>query len=265
MTAIAEVHGPGDWRGGQLGRPQWRIPLGPGELIDGRGFALVQGVPVSGLSEQQSEILSLGIGQQVGTVVPQGADGAPLRHVRDQGADPASPASRSYQHPGRLGYHSDPARLVALLCLRPAKSGGLSSIVSAVAVHNEIVRSRPDLAAVLYEPWWRDRRSGDGPDSFFQAPVYSVTAGRLLANYGPDYMLSALRGAQVPPLTAAQVAAMDLLDRLTNDPRFALSMDLRAGDMQFLNNHVIMHSRTRYEDHPEPERRRDLIRLWLEA
>jgi alpha-ketoglutarate-dependent taurine dioxygenase len=42
-----------------------------------------------------------------------------------------------------------------------------------------------------------------------------------------------------------------------------LAMDLRAGDMQFVNNHVTLHSRTQYADHPEPARRRDLIRLWL--
>jgi alpha-ketoglutarate-dependent taurine dioxygenase len=42
-----------------------------------------------------------------------------------------------------------------------------------------------------------------------------------------------------------------------------LTMDLRAGDMQFLNNRVTLHSRTEYIDHPAPERRRDLIRIWM--
>jgi hypothetical protein len=185
-------------------------------------------------------------------------------HVRDEGVDPSRPTSRSYQHNQRLGFHADPTDIVALLCIRPAMSGGLSSIVSSVAVHNEIVRARPDLAQLLYQPWWFDRRSGDGPDSFFQQPVYTVdAAGNLLAHYGPDYMRSAQRAAHVPPLNTAQLEAMETLDRLNNDPRFSLTMDLRDGDMQFLNNHVILHSRTTYEDYPEPERRRDLIRLWL--
>jgi hypothetical protein len=189
---------------------------------------------------------------------------APLRHVRDEGLDPAHPKSRSYQHHYRLGFHADPTDVVALLCIRPARSGGLSTIVSSVAVHDEIVRTRPDLAQVLYQPWWHDRRSGDGPDSFFQRPVYTVdTEGGLSVYYGPDYMRSAQRAAHVPPLRPAQVAAMEALDRLHDDPRFRLTMDLRTGDMQFLNNHVVLHSRTGYEDHPERERRRDLIRLWL--
>ena len=92
-------------------------------------------------------------------------------HVRDTGADPSQPRTRSYQHSGRLGYHSDPTDAVALLCLRPAKSGGLSTVVSSVAVHNELVRTRPDLAEVLYQPWWHDRRTGDGPDSFYTKPL----------------------------------------------------------------------------------------------
>ena len=235
-----------------------------GELMDGRGFALVQGVPVAGLSEHECETVALGIASYIGSIVPQGPHKAPLLHVRDESIDPSRPTSRSYQHNQRLDYHADPTDVVALLCIRPAKSGGLSSIVSSIAVHNELVRTRPDLAQVLYQPWWHDRRRGDGPDSFFQRPVYTVNAeGKMFAYYGPDYMRSAQRGAHVPPLTPEQLEAMEALDRLNNDPRFVLTMDLRAGDMQFLNNDVIMHSRTAYEDHPEPQRRRDLIRLWL--
>jgi Taurine catabolism dioxygenase TauD, TfdA family len=149
--------------------------------------------------------------------------------------------------------------------LHPAKSGGLSSIVSSLAVHDEILRTRPDLADVLYQPWWQDRRTGDGPDSFYTSPVYRRDAQwKLSVAYEPDYIRSAQRGACVPPLSPQQREAMDLLDRLNRDPRFELTMDLQAGDMQFLNNHVILHSRTEYEDHPEPWRRRDLIRIWLD-
>jgi hypothetical protein len=236
------------------------------DVTHGPGFALVQGVPVDDLTEQQCEIVSLGIAGYFGGIVPQGPDQSPLLHVRDQGVDPSRSTSRSYQHSRRLGFHADPTDIVALLCIRPAKAGGLSSIVSTVAVHNEIMRSRPDLAHVLYQPWWFDRRSGDGQDSFYQQPVYAVDAeGCLVTNYGPDYMLSAQRGAHVPPLSAAQLAAMETVDRLNNDPRFVLTMDLQAGDMQFLNNHVVLHGRTAYEDHAEWDRRRDLVRLWLET
>jgi hypothetical protein len=292
MTVTEDVRVEAGWRGGEIAAGSgWRIELstaqraellaalryrdfplptlGPvfrqlaDDVITGRGFALVRGLPVEGLSERECDTMALGIGRHVGTVVPQGPDTVVVRHVRDQGVHPAGPTSRSYQHSGRLGFHSDPTDVVALLCVRPARSGGLSTIVSSVAVHNEIVRTRPDLAAELYRPWWRDGRTGH---TFHLKPVYTMDdAGRVTADYGPDHIHSAQRVPQVPRLTGGQREAMELLNALNDDPRFALTMDLRAGDMQFLNNHVTMHSRTAYVDHPEPERRRDLIRLWLDA
>ncbi|MBE1591754.1 TauD/TfdA family dioxygenase [Nonomuraea angiospora] len=257
--------------GSEVSRESFRLPtLGPvlrrvrDELTHGRDFFLLQGVPVEGLSERQCETVALGLASHVGGIVPQGPEGAPVMHVRDTGADPSHARTKSYQHSGRLGYHSDPTDVVALLCVRPAKSGGLSAVVSSVAVHNEVVRTRPDLAEVLYEPWWHDRRTGDGPDSFYTKPICAARpGGGVSMAYGPDYLRSAQRGATVPPFTRAQEEAMSRLDDLTNDPRFTLTMDLRPGDLQFLNNHVTLHSRTAYEDHPEPSRRRHLLRLWL--
>jgi hypothetical protein len=232
------------------------------EVTGGAGFALLQGVPV----EDDPDLICAGVGSYAGRVVLQGAEHVPVQHVRDQGADPGAAMTRSYQHSGALGYHADPADIVALLCIRPAKSGGLSSIVRSAAVHDELARTRPDLTQVLYQPWWRDKRTGDRPDSFYQSPVYARDdRGRLSVSYGPDYIRSAQRGAHVPPLSPAQLEAMAVLGQLNSDPQFSVTMDLRPGDMQFLNNHIILHSRTAYEDHPEPERRRDLIRLWLDA
>jgi len=234
------------------------------ELMDGRGFVLLRGVPVDSLSERQVELIAWMIGLHIGIPIQQGANGAPLMHVRDQGIDKSHPLARGYQHRAHLDYHTDSPDVVALLCIRPAMLGGVSTIVSSVAVHNEILRTRPDLAEVLYESWWHDRRRGDGPDSFFQCPIYAVNdEKKLFAYYGPDYVRSASRGEGIPELTARQIEAMELLEATNNDPRFVLNMNFQPGDVQFLNNYVIMHGRTEYEDYPEPERKRDLIRLWL--
>ncbi|WP_160150627.1 TauD/TfdA family dioxygenase [Nonomuraea solani] len=296
---VAQVTGPGEWLADEVrGRDEWKVwlteehrrevlaavraagpspaevseegfrlpALGPvlrevrAELVGGRGFVLVRGVPVEEMSEHECAVAALGLGCHVGGVVAQGE--TLLKHVRDTGADPAR--ARSFEHSGRLGYHSDPSDVVALLCVRPAMSGGASAIVGSVAVHNEVARTRPDLAEVLYQPWWHDRRTGDGPDSFYAQPIcVARDGGGLSMAYGPDYLRSAQRGAEVPPFSAAQREVMELLDRLTNDARFALTMELRTGDMQFLNNHVVLHSRTAYADHPDPARRRHLLRLWL--
>jgi len=165
---------------------------------------------------------------------------------------------------GALPFHSDTSDIVGLLCIRPAMRGGTSTIVSAVAVHDEIVRRRPDLAAVMYEPWWFDRKRGDGPDSFAQCPMYAVNdSGKLFAFYGPDLYKTAQRGEHVPNLTDQQWEAMALIDEINGSPDYQLHMDFQPGEIQFINNYSVMHSRTSYEDYPDPDLRRDLIRLWL--
>ena len=233
------------------------------ELIDGRGFVLLRGVPIEGLDERSVEALYWGIGQHVGAPIHQRGKDELLVHVRDMGVDPNDPLVRGFETSARLEYHADSSDVVGLLCVRPAKSGGVSTIISSVAVHDELVRTRPDVADLLHEQWWHDRRSGDGPDSFFQCSVFAEQDGRLFAHYGRQYMESASRGPGVPELTPQQVEALDVLDAMTNAPEFVLNMDFAPGDIQFLNNYTVMHARTDYVDHPEPERRRDLIRIWL--
>jgi alpha-ketoglutarate-dependent taurine dioxygenase len=285
MAVVQLVRGNADWRADRVAA--WAVTLddvqraelldppdGPAlpaldpllraqaeELRQGRGFVVFQGVPVDGLTESQRVSVATRLLGRLGTVLPQG-DLGHVVHVQDDGSDPANGTTKSYQHNKQLGFHADPTDAVALLCLRAARSGGLSTIVSSVAVHNELVRTRPDLARLLYEPWWFDRRTGDGPDSFYRQPVYTVDGdGALRTRYGPDYMLSAQRGAHVPPLTPLQHEALAAMDALHRDPRFVLSMDLRPGDLQVLNNHVILHSRTAYED--DPHSPRHLLRFWL--
>lgn len=230
------------------------------ELTTGRGVALLRGLPVDDLTDAQAERVAVEVARRIGEVVAQGADGELVRHVRDTGADPSAPTSKSYLHNAALSFHADPSDVVGLLCLRPARSGGRSAVLNAVAVHDEIVRTHPELASLLYQPWWHDARNG----TFQRRPLYTRDAtGRISAAWGLDYLRSAQRGADVPAFTPAQSALVDLLEQLTHDPRFAFTMDLRAGDFQFLNNHVTMHNRTAYVDHPEPALRRHLIRVWL--
>jgi hypothetical protein len=254
----------------QVGRSEFRLPGLEAvlesvvtELVDGRGFVLLRGVPIEGLNERQIELMYWGIGQYIGAPIHQQRPQDLLVHVRDMGLDPNDPLVRGFQTSARLDYHADSSDIVGLLCVRPAKSGGVSTIVSSVAVHDELVRTQPAVAEMLHQPWWHDRRSGDGPDSFFQCRVYAEHEGRLFAHYGRSYMESASRGPGVPALSGEQIAVLDALDAEMNAPQYALNMDFTVGDIQFLNNYTVMHARTDYVDHPEPHRRRDLIRLWL--
>ncbi len=237
------------------------------DLLEGRGFVLLRGVPIEGLSERQIELLYWGMGLHIGVSLPQGVEGTELfAHVRDEGVDRTSNYGGGLlnRHSGALPFHTDTSDIVGLLCIHPAMRGGTSTIVSAVAVHDEIIRRRPDLAAVMYEPWWFDRKRGDGPDSFARCPIYAVNgAGRLFAFYGPDLYKYAQRGEHVPNLSDQQWEAMALIDEINGSPEYQLHMDFQPGEIQLINNYAVMHSRTAYEDHPDPALKRDLIRLWL--
>jgi alpha-ketoglutarate-dependent taurine dioxygenase len=151
------------------------------------------------------------------------------------------------------------------LCLNTAKEGGLSSLVSSVTLYNEIRKRRPDLLACLFAPIETDRRGevAEGQQPYFSIPVFNWHAGLLSAIYQRKYIDDARRLPGVPPYTAQQKEALDLLDELADDPALHLRMEFHPGDIQLVHNHTILHDRTAFEDWPEPERKRHLLRLWL--
>ena len=236
-----------------------------GEVLDGRGFVLVRRLPVERWSARQTAIAFLGIGSHLGNLRSQNADGHLLGHVKDMGRSSSDPNVRIYQTRERQTFHTDSCDVVGLLCLSTAKSGGLSSLVSSTTIFNEMRRRRPDLARILFEPIETDRRGevAEGEKPYFHIPVFNWHAGLLSAIYQRQYIESARRFPDVRPLTTAQIEGLDLLDELANDPELHLMMELRRGDMQFVHNHTVLHDRTAFEDWPEPERKRHLLRLWL--
>ena len=235
------------------------------ELLEGRGFFLLRGLPVRRMSREEAVAAFWGIGAHFGSARSQNAKGHLMGHIKDLGLKSDSPNVRIYQTREHQHFHTDSVDIVALMCLQPARSGGLSSIVSSVAVHNEMARRRPDLAAELYEPFFTDRRGEvpEGMKPWFALPVFNRVGNELTTIYTRRYIESSRRFEEVPALTPRQVEALDLFDSLCESDEFRLNMAFEAGDMQFLCNHVILHDRTAFEDWPEPGRRRHLLRLWL--
>jgi hypothetical protein len=235
------------------------------ELDAGRGFVLVRGLPVDELGEEGASLAYLVLGAHLGMPVSQYANGDLLGHVRDDGSDPEDPTVRRYRTRLAQPFHVDGSDVVGLLCLQPAKSGGLSQIVSSVTVYNAIARHRPDLEPLLHEPWYFDRygeqRPGERP--WFAAPIVSGMPDRFRFMYLRWYIDKAQSHPDVPRLGDAQVELLDLTDELASDPQLHLDMDFTPGDIQLLANRTILHSRTAYEDHDDPARRRHLLRLWL--
>ncbi|MBS1788093.1 MAG: TauD/TfdA family dioxygenase [Acidobacteria bacterium] len=235
------------------------------DVLNGRGFVLLRGLPVERWSRREAAIAFYGLGAHLGNARSQNAAGHVLGHVKDLGLSGSDPNVRIYQTHERQTYHTDSCDVVALLCLQPAKSGGLSSLVSSVTIFNEMRKRRPDLLTELFQPIETDRRGevSEGAKPYFSIPVFNWHAGLLSAIYQRQYIESARRFAEVPPLTARQIEALDLFDSLANDPALHLNMEFRRGDVQLVHNHTLLHDRTAFEDWPEPERRRHLLRLWL--
>jgi Taurine catabolism dioxygenase TauD, TfdA family len=235
------------------------------EVLEGRGFVLLRALPVERWGRRLAAIAFLGLGLHWGSLRSQNRQGHLLGHVKDLGLTSQDPNVRIYQTRERQNYHTDSCDVVALLCLQPAKAGGLSSLVSSVTICNEIRKRRPDLARVLFERIETDRRGEvpDGQRPFFSIPVFNWYKGLLSTLYHRNYIESARRFSEVPPLTLEQVEALDLFDQLANDPALHFRMEFRAGDVQLVHNHTLLHDRTAFLDWPEPERKRHLLRLWL--
>jgi len=236
------------------------------EVLHGKGFFLVRGVPVQRLTSKHAALAFMGLGLHFGDPVSQNGKGHILGHVKSLGMDFNDPETRGYQTSARLMYHSDYSDIVALLCLKTSKSGGASSLVSSTTLWNEMVKRRPDLAAALTEPFYYTRwgEIPEGKKRCSEVPPFTPWNNRVIAFMATrTTILKAQAFPEVPRLTQKQLEAMDMLEILENDPSIHLDMEFRPGDMQLVNNYAILHSRTQYEDWPEPEKRRHLLRLWL--
>ena len=235
------------------------------EVLNGRGFVLIKGLPIERWTRRQAAIAFLIIGAHLGNLRMQNAEGHLLGHVRDLGRSSDDPNTRIYQTRERQTFHTDSCDVVGLMCLQMAKSGGLSSLVSSTTIFNEMRRRRPDLLRVLMEPIETDRRGEvpEGGKPYFSIPVFNYHEGLVSTIYQRQYIESARRFPGVAPLTPSYIEALNLFDELANDPKLNLMMELQPGDIQLVHNHTILHDRTAFEDYPEPERKRHLLRLWL--
>jgi hypothetical protein len=245
------------------------------ELENGRGFALLRGFPVERYSSTELHNLYWGVGAHLGSARYQNAYGELIGAVRDeyrlygevketQGDATLGRTSRSKaRSSGPLRFHTDRCDVVTLLCVRPARAGGASKIVSAVSVANAIRLRRPDLHALLWQDYWRSRQGEEagGEREVYSLPLFAEHRGKFTTQYSRTFVEAAQKLPGVPRLTPAQNEALDLHAAVCEE--LAFTMELRAGDLQLLNNHVIYHGRTAYEDAEGTDRDRLLLRLWI--
>jgi hypothetical protein len=291
-----------------IGRDDFALPrLGEGlaavrdELVNGRGFVLIRGLPVGDLTRRQSAIAYWGLSTHFGRAVSQNGKGHLLGHVKDVGGDYSRGDTRGYLTRAQLGFHVDrcdhvgllclqPAMKggesriasavtlhneilarrpvdrcdhVVLLCLQPAMKGGESRIASAVTLHNEILARRPDLMAELVKDfyWSWIGEAPPGSEPWYLMPVFSFEDGYLCVRGVSSHIYKSRQLPGVPPFTDKQVEALDFFKEVVNEIAFDMAFD--QGDIQILHNPVTLHSRRGFEDWPEPARKRHLLRLWI--
>lgn len=197
----------------------------------------------------------------------QGRDSQVVSHVRDaRGGEYRVKGGRGYHTNAELDFHCDFCDLVGLLCLSKAKTGGASFLTCSITVHDEIARRRPDLLQTLHEPFHYSYQGAQAPGDapWFTCPIFGVKDGRFASRCNRKNVVAAHADfPEIEPLTARQLEAIELFEEVVRDPALCFSMEMQPGDLQLLNNHVVLHSRSSFEDWPEPHRKRHLLRLWL--
>lgn len=237
------------------------------ELENGRGFVVIRGLPFGKYEDDDIARIFWGIGTHFGNPISQNASGDLLGHVRAiEGFKYMDKNVRGYQTNAELFFHNDNCDIVGLLCFRKAKSGGASRLASAMTLYNEVLSKHPEYIDVLARGFHYDLRGeelpGVSPLTPHRIPVYSYYQGRLSCRYVYTAIVTAARKAGLA-FTDEETAAMEFLNATAAREDIRLDMVLEPGDMQFCNNHVVLHSRTAYEEWPEPDRKRHMLRLWL--
>ena len=242
-----------------------RLEQAVAEMRDGRGFLLLRGLPVERYSDDDVGLIFWGMGRYMGGPLSQNPQGDLLGHVYDHGRTYGNIDVRGYETNAYLPYHTDAGDMVGLLCLRRGLEGGLSSIVSSVTVHNEILAHRPEYLGLLYNGFYYIRREAALTErgiSERPIPIFGCRDGVVSCRYIRNQINAGAVKREVP-LTRLEQAALDYLDEQTRRADLRLDMDLQAGDIQFINNYTTLHSRTGFVDGPLPHQKRHMLRLWL--
>jgi hypothetical protein len=238
------------------------------ELMEGRGFVLLRGLPRERYSNDEMCLAYWGIGAHLGRPWPQNHYGHLLGDVTDQGKAPNDPTSRGNEL-GQIGleFHCDGSDLVGLLCLQSGASGGKSAVCNSVALHNDLVRERPDLAAELYKPQPFDMRGEQaaGQRGWYEMPVFTELSGRLFIRLIGGYIRASQRHADAPRITPLADEALTWMKTRAESGAYSVEMDFQPGDMQFINNYHVLHGRAAYADDRASGKVRHLKRLWLET
>ena len=237
-----------------------------GQVLNGRGIVLLRGLPVTRYSREDMCRMFWGLGTHFGRAVSQSLMGDRLGHVTNVSGN--NPCERGYRSRRELDMHTDSDDILMMACLQDARSGGQSRFVSALSIFNEMLTGQPQLLANLmrgYRCHWRgEQADGEEPISSFRVPVFSRCNDVLSCVYLRAFIDMAAEDLG-EPLGDEDKAALDCFQELSERADLQLALNLEPGDAYLANNYTVLHSRTAFEDHDAPDKRRYLLRLWLKA
>ena len=236
------------------------------ELQEGRALFLLRGLPMDEMSEDDCAFLYWGFGTHFGVAKPQSVAGDRLGYVRDQSDNNRN--SRGYQKRSELAMHTDTTDILAMMSIVQAKEGGLSGCTSGPAIYNYLLQNEPEVLETLcsgfHYPVFGLRKPGGSLVTEDKYPIFTMADGYLSVSYLRAHIDMAFGGLD-RDMSDAERHALDTFEALSKDPRFCLRFNMEPGDIFFMNNYVLLHDRTAFEDHEDPAKRRLLFRLWLDA
>jgi len=235
------------------------------EAKHGRGVALIKGLPRDGLDEKVFELLTWAIGLHAGVGRPQGKASHYLSAVRDAGTAYRTGTGRGYSSNAELDFHTDSTDVVALSCYNKARSGGMSITTSTPTAYARMKEEFPAQVEWLHRPVHFSRQGEQAPDEApsYPHPIFDERGGKLYSKWNWNRVTSAQKLDGVPRISAQHQEALDTFDQVVRRPDLAHAMWLEPGDLQVINSHVTLHSRTDFTDHDDPAQKRLLFRLWL--
>ena len=228
------------------------------EVENGRGVALLRGIPVDRYDHAGIRALYWGFGVHAAIPISQNSKGQLLAEVADKGNDYGDINARGFATNAELRPHVDTSDMTTLLCLRAARSGGDSRVVSSTSVYNVLLAEHPEYLDILYRGFHNDLR-GEGPTGELneltvnRVPVYSYYADRVSCSYNYRMIESAAVKSGVP-LSDEERQALDFVRDVADREELSYRFSLRPGDIQMISNHSAFHSRTSFVDHDEPQK-----------
>lgn len=239
-------------------------------LLVGNGFVCLQ--TTSRLTDQELRLLYCALATSIGNLNQRyGA----FFDVKDYGLDHTKSAIPISKTRACSGFHTDSSAkhyspvVIGLLCLQPGIEGGDSLLANAANLYTWLAEHHRNCLEALFKPTKRDvitPGTMKTTDKIRQNafPIMAFPNGQLHFRYMRYWITTAYQKLDIS-LPAGLNAAMDRIDQYLNNKQHIFARQLSRGEMLFLNNRYLCHSRTAFVDGPDPLQKRTLVRTWIDS